>query len=188
MCVCSTGSSLMPQKKNADSLELIRSKAGRVFGRVRSTTNQTNFVFMNLISQKLTWTLSFLFTVRLWICLCFSVLASWWHWRACPAPTTKTCRYGHMPLSISPHRNNLFPYFYLSFCSAVFALLLQEDKEAMFDCYDTVHAVLQVTSGVMSTLKVRWLSHCLCSALYFSAYPPFCNNTHCFFIMFHVER
>ncbi|XP_043076639.1 argininosuccinate lyase isoform X2 [Puntigrus tetrazona] len=30
----STGSSLMPQKKNADSLELIRSKAGRVFGRV----------------------------------------------------------------------------------------------------------------------------------------------------------
>lgn len=33
--VCSTGSSLMPQKKNADSLELIRSKAGRVFGRVR---------------------------------------------------------------------------------------------------------------------------------------------------------
>ncbi|KAM9408191.1 argininosuccinate lyase-like [Pholidichthys leucotaenia] len=29
----STGSSLMPQKKNADSLELIRSKAGQVFGR-----------------------------------------------------------------------------------------------------------------------------------------------------------
>lgn len=25
----------------------------------------------------------------------------------------------------------------------------------MFDCYDTVHAVLQVTAGVMSTLKVR---------------------------------
>ncbi|KAI6062236.1 Delta-1 crystallin-like protein [Aix galericulata] len=30
----STGSSLMPQKKNPDSLELIRSKAGHVFGRV----------------------------------------------------------------------------------------------------------------------------------------------------------
>uniref|UniRef100_A0A4W6F5Z3 Argininosuccinate lyase n=1 Tax=Lates calcarifer TaxID=8187 RepID=A0A4W6F5Z3_LATCA len=59
----STGSSLMPQKKNADSLELIRSKAGRVFGR--------------------------------------------------------------------------------------------EDKEAMFDCYDTVHAVLQVTNGVMSTLQIN---------------------------------
>uniref|UniRef100_A0A671WCV9 Argininosuccinate lyase n=1 Tax=Sparus aurata TaxID=8175 RepID=A0A671WCV9_SPAAU len=59
----STGSSLMPQKKNADSLELIRSKAGRVFGR--------------------------------------------------------------------------------------------EDKEAMFDCYDTVLAVLQVTTGVMSTLKIN---------------------------------
>uniref|UniRef100_A0A4W4EGT5 Argininosuccinate lyase n=1 Tax=Electrophorus electricus TaxID=8005 RepID=A0A4W4EGT5_ELEEL len=59
----STGSSLMPQKKNADSLELIRSKAGRVFGR--------------------------------------------------------------------------------------------EDKEAMFDTYDTLHAVLQVATGVMSTLKVN---------------------------------
>uniref|UniRef100_A0A663E4E8 Fumarate lyase N-terminal domain-containing protein n=1 Tax=Aquila chrysaetos chrysaetos TaxID=223781 RepID=A0A663E4E8_AQUCH len=29
-----TGSSMMPQKKNPDSLELIRSKAGRVFGRL----------------------------------------------------------------------------------------------------------------------------------------------------------
>lgn len=37
----STGSSLMPQKKNADSLELIRSKAGRVFGRVRPKTEDT---------------------------------------------------------------------------------------------------------------------------------------------------
>lgn len=25
----------------------------------------------------------------------------------------------------------------------------------MFDCFDTVHAVLQVATGVMSTLKVR---------------------------------
>lgn len=32
--IFSTGSSLMPQKKNPDSLEIIRSKAGRVFGRV----------------------------------------------------------------------------------------------------------------------------------------------------------
>ncbi|TMS14154.1 Argininosuccinate lyase [Larimichthys crocea] len=32
---------------------------------------------------------------------------------------------------------------------------LQEDKEAMFDCYDTAHAVLQVTTGVMSTLKIN---------------------------------
>lgn len=31
----STGSSLMPQKKNPDSLELIRGKAGRVLGQVR---------------------------------------------------------------------------------------------------------------------------------------------------------
>lgn len=31
----STGSSLMPQKKNPDSLELLRGKSGRVFGSVR---------------------------------------------------------------------------------------------------------------------------------------------------------
>lgn len=30
----STGSSLMPQKKNADGLELIRGKAGRLIGNV----------------------------------------------------------------------------------------------------------------------------------------------------------
>jgi argininosuccinate lyase len=29
-----TGSSLMPQKKNADSLELIRGKTGRLFGKL----------------------------------------------------------------------------------------------------------------------------------------------------------
>uniref|UniRef100_A0A4W3KBX4 Argininosuccinate lyase n=1 Tax=Callorhinchus milii TaxID=7868 RepID=A0A4W3KBX4_CALMI len=63
----STGSSLMPQKKNPDSLELIRSKAGRVFGRVR-------------------------------IC---------------------------------------------------------EDKEAMFDSFDTMTAVLQVATGVISTLQIN---------------------------------
>eukprot|EP00079_Xenopus_tropicalis_P032779 XP_017946550.1 PREDICTED: argininosuccinate lyase isoform X2 [Xenopus tropicalis] len=59
----STGSSLMPQKKNPDSLELIRGKTGRVFGR--------------------------------------------------------------------------------------------EDKEAMFDVYDTVCAVLQVASGVIATLQIN---------------------------------
>uniref|UniRef100_A0A8C4GDS2 Argininosuccinate lyase n=1 Tax=Dicentrarchus labrax TaxID=13489 RepID=A0A8C4GDS2_DICLA len=82
----STGSSLMPQKKNADSLELIRSKAGRVFGRCAG----------------------FMMTLK------------------------------GLPSSYNKD--------------------LQEDKEAMFDCYDTVHAVLQVTTGVMSTLKVRDLT------------------------------
>uniref|UniRef100_A0A8C4DBA6 Argininosuccinate lyase n=1 Tax=Dicentrarchus labrax TaxID=13489 RepID=A0A8C4DBA6_DICLA len=79
----STGSSLMPQKKNADSLELIRSKAGRVFGRCAG----------------------FMMTLK------------------------------GLPSSYNKD--------------------LQEDKEAMFDCYDTVHAVLQVTTGVMSTLKIN---------------------------------
>lgn len=31
----STGSSMMPQKKNPDSLELLRGKSGRIFGDVR---------------------------------------------------------------------------------------------------------------------------------------------------------
>lgn len=79
----STGSSLMPQKKNADSLELIRSKAGRVFGRCAG----------------------FMMTLK-----------------GLPSTYNKD---------------------------------LQEDKEAMFDCFDTVHAVLQVTTGVMSTLKIN---------------------------------
>jgi argininosuccinate lyase len=30
----STGSSIMPQKKNPDSLELLRGKSGRIFGNV----------------------------------------------------------------------------------------------------------------------------------------------------------
>ncbi|RVE64041.1 hypothetical protein OJAV_G00142220 [Oryzias javanicus] len=79
----STGSSLMPQKKNADSLELIRSKAGRVFGRCAG----------------------FMMTLK-----------------GLPSTYNKD---------------------------------LQEDKEAMFECFDTVQAVLQVTTGVMSTLKIN---------------------------------
>ncbi|XP_063059133.1 argininosuccinate lyase [Engraulis encrasicolus] len=79
----STGSSLMPQKKNADSLELIRSKAGRVFGRCAG----------------------FLMTLK-----------------GLPSTYNKD---------------------------------LQEDKEAMFDVYDTVEAVLQIATGVMATLKVN---------------------------------
>ncbi|XP_078121559.1 argininosuccinate lyase isoform X1 [Sander vitreus] len=79
----STGSSLMPQKKNADSLELIRSKSGRVFGRCAG----------------------FMMTLK-----------------GLPSTYNKD---------------------------------LQEDKEAMFDCYDTVHAVLQVATGVMSTLEIK---------------------------------
>ncbi|XP_063809911.1 argininosuccinate lyase isoform X2 [Pseudophryne corroboree] len=79
----STGSSLMPQKKNPDSLELIRSKAGRVFGRCSG-------FFMTL--------------------------------KGLPSTYNKD---------------------------------LQEDKEAMFDVYDTICAVLQVASGVISTLQIN---------------------------------
>uniref|UniRef100_A0A5F9C3U6 Argininosuccinate lyase n=1 Tax=Oryctolagus cuniculus TaxID=9986 RepID=A0A5F9C3U6_RABIT len=79
----STGSSLMPQKKNPDSLELIRSKAGRVFGR------------------------------------CAGLL---------------------MTLKGLPSTYNKD---------------LQEDKEAVFEVSDTVSAVLQVATGVISTLQIH---------------------------------
>uniref|UniRef100_A0A8C0E911 Argininosuccinate lyase n=1 Tax=Bubo bubo TaxID=30461 RepID=A0A8C0E911_BUBBB len=78
-----TGSSLMPQKKNPDSLELIRSKAGRVFGRLAA-------ILMVL--------------------------------KGLPSTYNKD---------------------------------LQEDKEAVFDVVDTLNAVLQVATGVISTLQIN---------------------------------
>uniref|UniRef100_A0A8I4A3A5 Argininosuccinate lyase n=1 Tax=Callithrix jacchus TaxID=9483 RepID=A0A8I4A3A5_CALJA len=74
---------LMPQKKNPDSLELIRSKAGRVFGR------------------------------------CAGLL---------------------MTLKGLPSTYNKD---------------LQEDKEAVFEVSDTMSAVLQVATGVISTLQIH---------------------------------
>ncbi|KAI0235610.1 Argininosuccinate lyase [Lamellibrachia satsuma] len=78
----STGSSLMPQKKNADSLELIRGKAGRIFGHCAG----------------------FMMTLK-----------------GLPSTYNKD---------------------------------MQEDKEAMFDVYDTMTGLLLVATGVLSTLQV----------------------------------
>ncbi|KAJ1926463.1 argininosuccinate lyase [Tieghemiomyces parasiticus] len=78
----STGSSLMPQKKNPDSLELLRGKAGRVFGQMSG----------------------FLMTVK-----------------GLPSTYNKD---------------------------------LQEDKEPMFDAYDTLHGSLQILTRVIATLTV----------------------------------
>eukprot|EP00729_Bicosta_minor_P015076 gene15076-236_t len=79
----STGSSLMPQKKNPDSLELIRGRTGRVFGNCAG------------------W----MMTVK-----------------GLPSTYNKD---------------------------------LQEDKEKMFDVSDTLSSVLQIATGVISTLKVQ---------------------------------
>uniref|UniRef100_A0A8B9GDP4 Argininosuccinate lyase n=1 Tax=Amazona collaria TaxID=241587 RepID=A0A8B9GDP4_9PSIT len=78
-----SGDSLMPQKKNPDSLELIRGKAGRVFGRLAA-------ILMVL--------------------------------KGLPSTYNKD---------------------------------LQEDKEAVFDVVDTLNAVLQVATGVISTLQIN---------------------------------
>ena len=73
----------MPQKKNADSLELIRGKTGRLFGRMNG----------------------FMMTVK-----------------AIPTSYNKD---------------------------------LQEDKEALFDSYDTVNSLIKIAAGVIDTLKLN---------------------------------
>src|SRR5687767_7152687 len=78
-----TGSSLMPQKKNPDSMELVRGKAGRVFGHVTG------------------------------------LLA-----------TLKA-----LPLAYNKD--------------------MQEDKEAVFDCFDTTSACLEVTTTVLRNIKIN---------------------------------
>ena len=78
-----TGSSLMPQKKNPDSMELVRGKAGRVFGDL-----------MGLLT------------------------------------TLKG-----LPLADNKD--------------------MQEDKEAVFDAFDTVKSSLQVTSTVLANISVK---------------------------------
>lgn len=79
----STGSSLMPQKKNPDSLELIRGRAGRIFG------NSCGFMMVL---------------------------------KGLPSTYNKD---------------------------------LQEDKERMFDTYDSLENILQVTMGTVKTLSVN---------------------------------
>ena len=78
-----TGSSLMPQKKNPDSMELVRGKAGRVFGDL----------------------LALLTTLK------------------------------GLPLAYNKD--------------------MQEDKEAVFDAFDTVRSSLKVTSTVMRNIAVN---------------------------------
>jgi argininosuccinate lyase len=77
-----TGSSLMPQKKNPDSMELVRGKAGRVFGQLISLLTMMK----------------------------------------------------GLPLAYNKD--------------------MQEDKEAVFDAYDTTRACLQMTSLVLANLEI----------------------------------
>ncbi|KAF9296485.1 argininosuccinate lyase [Mortierella antarctica] len=80
--LCSVGS-LMPQKKNPDSLELLRGKSGRVFG------GMSGFMMA---------------------------------YKGTPSTYNKD---------------------------------LQEDKEPVFDAYDTLMGSIQITTGVLATLKIR---------------------------------
>lgn len=86
--IFSTGSSIMPQKKNPDSLELLRGKSGRVFGQMAG----------------------FMMTLK-----------------GVPSTYNKD---------------------------------LQEDKEPLFDCVDTISAALRIAEGVIATLSVCSTSVC----------------------------
>ena len=79
----STGSSLMPQKKNPDSMELVRGKSGRVFGHLTALLTMLK----------------------------------------------------GLPLAYNKD--------------------MQEDKEAVFDAYDTTRDCLQITATVLRNLSVR---------------------------------
>ena len=79
----STGSSLMPQKKNPDSMELVRGKAGRVFGRLVSLLTMLK----------------------------------------------------GLPLAYNKD--------------------MQEDKEAVFDAFDTTHACLEVAALVLRNIELN---------------------------------
>eukprot|EP00835_Amoeboradix_gromovi_P006323 NODE_724_length_4780_cov_0.259346.p2 type:complete len:457 gc:universal NODE_724_length_4780_cov_0.259346:2926-4296(+) len=79
----SSGSSLMPQKKNPDALELIRGKSGRIFGIL-------NGLFISI--------------------------------KGLPSTYNKD---------------------------------LQDDKKCMFDGYDVISLCLQVSNGIMNTLKIN---------------------------------
>ena len=93
-----TGSSLMPQKKNPDSMELVRGKAGRVFGHLQAL----------LTTMK------------------------------------------GLPLAYNKD--------------------MQEDKEAVFDCFDTVSSCLQVSATVLRNIAVnRQRVHSAASTGYMNA-------------------
>nr|XP_012304531.1 argininosuccinate lyase isoform X1 [Aotus nancymaae] len=109
----STGSSLMPQKKNPDSLELIRSKAGRVFGRVSRVGRGVGLMGVTRGQDSGS-------------SLCASLFPQ--------------CAGLLMTLKGLPSTYNKD---------------LQEDKEAVFEVSDTMSAVLQVATGVISTLQIH---------------------------------
>ena len=68
----------MPQKKNADSLELIRGKSGRIFGRV----SNENAIFSEHLALDLLWLFLMIFVSRSIFSLSSSqslFLAVCWH-------------------------------------------------------------------------------------------------------------
>nr|CAD7437578.1 unnamed protein product [Timema bartmani] len=109
----STGSSLMPQKRNPDSLELIRGRAGRIHGHP--------------------------------LLLNPDIPAKW----CTPGPKQP----GGVGLNPSGNQSVGF-MMVLKGLPSTYNKDLQEDKEAMFDVYDSLESILKVATGVLQTLTV----------------------------------
>ncbi|KAK4812153.1 hypothetical protein QYF61_002256 [Mycteria americana] len=135
----STGSSLMPQKKNPDSLELIRSKAGRVFGRLAA-------ILMVLKGLPSTYNKDLQDAEK---------GAEAWH-AAVDTPAPSRSPWDDMPVLLAGLLR-LLGFWAASGCLTAISIPVptQEDKEAVFDVVDTLNAVLQVATGVISTLQIN---------------------------------
>nr|CAD7459271.1 unnamed protein product [Timema tahoe] len=110
----STGSSLMPQKRNPDSLELIRGRAGRIHGHP--------------------------------LLLNPDIPAKW----CTPGPKQP----GGVGLNPSGNQSVGF-MMVLKGLPSTYNKDLQEDKEAMFDVYDSLESILKVATGVLQTLTIN---------------------------------
>lgn len=93
----STGSSLMPQKKNADSLELIRGKTGRLIGHVSPidlTHRWSNWIFLSSSPSFFSFPFSSSPSslTHSHTSLIASRQDSWLSWKDCPVPSTKISR------------------------------------------------------------------------------------------------
>nr|CAD7196095.1 unnamed protein product [Timema douglasi] len=120
----STGSSLMPQKRNPDSLELIRGRAGRIYGHSL------------LLNPDLT--------------------AKW----CTPGPEQPGGGWvepQRKPSQVHTRDRRLSAGFMmvLKGLPSTYNKDLQEDKEAMFDVYDSLESILKVATGVFQTLTIN---------------------------------
>lgn len=145
----STGSSLMPQKKNPDALELLRGKAGRIIGA------STHTYLTSAPSEDGT-----LLTLCGPWCVCGMpghAMGFLTTLKGLPRSYNKDLQVpsgscSQRPHPRSGHTHAALPLLCLPACVRLCVPCYQEDKEPLFDTIDTVVAVLQIATGVFGTL------------------------------------